>query len=325
MIVLLLSLSLPIILIYYLLHKNNHQSSSKQKNLPPHPPGLPLIGNLHQLAKAPVPHIFLSHLSKIHGPLFQLTLGSVPIIVVSSAKLAKEVLKTQDSVFCSRPKLVAQRKLSYDGADMAFAPYGSHWKEMRRIAAAHLLSPSKVQSFRGVREEEVGRMVGAIARSAAASGSPAAAVDVSAAAMGLTTTLICRIGFGRRYEEQGTELRRFEGLLKELRQLSSAFFVADYLPALSWVDKVSGLNKRLDSAFEKLDSFYHELIDEHLRRQGTTAEEEEEDILGVQIKLEMKSSEPNWDRVKALLMVNIFFFIHLHIFFKQIKILFLIE
>lgn len=303
--ILLLSLALPIVVIY-LLHKNN-QKSAKQKNLPPHPPGLPLIGNLHQLAKAPIPHVFLSHLSKTHGPLLRLNLGSIPIIVISSAKLAKEVLKTQDSLFCSRPKLVAQRKLSYDGADIAFAPYGAHWREMRRIAAGHLLSPTKVQSFRAVREEEVAKMVAEIKR--AGSGSPARAVDLSAAAMGLTTTLICRIGFGRRYEKQGSDLRRFEELLKELRQLSTAFFVSDYLPALSWVDKVSGLNKRLDSAFEKLDSFYQELIDEHLRRDWMATAAEEEDILGVQVKLEMKSSEPNWNRVKALLMVNFFFFL----------------
>ncbi|KAG6384568.1 hypothetical protein SASPL_155612 [Salvia splendens] len=62
--------------------------------------------------------------------------------------------------------------------------------------------------------------------------------------------------------------------------------------------------KRLDSAFEKLDSFYQELIDEHLRGEGV--DDDDEDILGMQITLELNSDKPtNWDRVKALLM-NLF-------------------
>ncbi|KAG6413317.1 hypothetical protein SASPL_126026 [Salvia splendens] len=135
-------------------------------------------------------------------------------------------------------------------------------------------------------------MIAKISRHCASS-SP---VNLSEAAMGLTTTLICRIGFGRRYEDQGTE-----ELLKELRQLLTAFFVSGYFPALSWVDRATGLMKRLDSAFEKLDSFYQELIDEHLR--AGDVDDEEEDILGMQIKLELNSNKPtNWDRVKALLM-----------------------
>ncbi|KAH6819619.1 hypothetical protein C2S51_003222 [Perilla frutescens var. frutescens] len=282
---------------HLLLHKNKKKPSCKN-NLPPGPRGLPLIGNLHQLAGATILHIYLSHLSKIHGPLLRLNLGSTAVVVVSSAKLAKQVLKDQDLTFCSRPKLVAQQKLSYNASDMVFSPYNAHWREVRRIAAAHLLSPTKVQSFRPVREDEVARMVAKIASS------PHPVVDLSAAAMGLTTTLICRIGFGRRYEEQGAERRRLEELLRELRQLTSTFFVSDYFPALSWVDKASGLMKRLDCAFEKLDSFYQELIDDNLRR-GGGGEDQDNNILHTTIKLELDSTQPNWDRVKALLM-NIF-------------------
>ncbi|XP_047940436.1 6,7,8-trihydroxycoumarin synthase-like [Salvia hispanica] len=290
--ILLFSIALSIIFIYYFLYQK-----PTKPNLPPLVPGLPLIGNLHQLSAAPLLHIHLSHLSKLHGPLLRLNLGSNPVIVISSAELAEEVLKHQDSAFCSRPTLVAQRRLSYNAADMAFAPYGPHWRDLRRIAATHLLSPPKVKSFRAVREDEVARMIAKISCHCASS-SP---VNLSEAAMGLTTTLICRIGFGRRYEDQGNELRRFQELLKELRQLLAAFFVSDYFPALSWVDRASGLMNRLDSAFEKLDSFYQELIDEHLR--AGDVDDDEEDILGMQIKLELNSYKPtNWDRVKALLM-----------------------
>ncbi|KAL1564014.1 6,7,8-trihydroxycoumarin synthase-like [Salvia divinorum] len=296
---LLISIALPIFL-FYLVHKCSKKS--RKTNLPPLIPGLPLIGNLHQLSRAPILHTYLSQLSKIHGPILRFNLCSTPTIVVSSAKLAKEVLRNQDLAFCSRPKLVAQQRLSYNAADMVFVPYGEEWREQRRIANVHLLSRIKVQSFRSVREDEVARMVADIARSA--SSSPPGAVNLSAAAMGLTTTLICRTGFGKRYEEQGSELRRFQELLDELGMLLTAFFVSDYFPALSWVDRVSGLTKRLDCAFEKLDSFYQELIDDHLDR-GGTQKDEQDHILGMQIKFELDPTQPIWDRVKALLM-NLF-------------------
>ncbi|KAH0640686.1 hypothetical protein KY290_037921 [Solanum tuberosum] len=60
---------------------------------------------------------------------FSLKFGSTPIVVISSAKLAKEVLKTQDLVFCSRPSLLGQQQLSYTGHDIGFAPYNDHWRE----------------------------------------------------------------------------------------------------------------------------------------------------------------------------------------------------
>ncbi|KAK1370653.1 hypothetical protein POM88_036745 [Heracleum sosnowskyi] len=76
---------------------------SKQsfENLPPGPPRLPIIGNLHQLGN--LPHLSLYKLSKKYGPVMHLELGQVPALVVSSPKMAKEVLKVHDTKCCSRP------------------------------------------------------------------------------------------------------------------------------------------------------------------------------------------------------------------------------
>ncbi|KAG5620285.1 hypothetical protein H5410_005503 [Solanum commersonii] len=115
----------------------------KKNILPPGPLRLPFIGNLHQFDSL-TPHIYFWKLSKKYGKIFSLKLGSTPIIIVPSAKLAKEVMKIQDLAFCSRPSILGQQKLSYNNQDIATSPYNYHWKELRKICVGHLLSLKKV-------------------------------------------------------------------------------------------------------------------------------------------------------------------------------------
>ncbi|CAI0399186.1 unnamed protein product [Linum tenue] len=83
-----------------------------------------------------------------------LKLGCTQVLVVSSAKMAEEVMKTQDLVFCSRPILTGPNHLSYDRRDVSFSPYGAYWREIRKICGVHLFSSTRVQSFSPIREGE---------------------------------------------------------------------------------------------------------------------------------------------------------------------------
>ena len=56
--------------------------------------------------------------------------GRVPVLVVSSADAARDVLKTHD-VFASRPQSKIFEKLMYNGRDVAVAPYGEYWRQMK--------------------------------------------------------------------------------------------------------------------------------------------------------------------------------------------------
>ncbi|KAM7519642.1 hypothetical protein LguiB_018604 [Lonicera macranthoides] len=69
--------------------------------------------------------------------------------------MAKEVIKTHDIAFCSRPVLLGLGKLSYKGLDVAMSPYNDSWREVKKIVTLHLLSSKRVQSFHPIREEEV--------------------------------------------------------------------------------------------------------------------------------------------------------------------------
>ena len=61
-------------------------------------PGLPLIGNLHQL-KDKKPHQTFAKWSEIYGPIYSIRTGASTMVVLNSAEVAKEVSCTSRSIF----------------------------------------------------------------------------------------------------------------------------------------------------------------------------------------------------------------------------------
>ncbi|PON74634.1 Cytochrome P [Trema orientale] len=96
-------------------------TKKQNKNIPPSPPKLPFIGNLHQLGS-----LFrqsFCQLSKRYGPVMLLHLGNVPVLVVSSAEAARVVLKIHDLNSCSRPPLVAAEATMGSFCAAEYFPY----------------------------------------------------------------------------------------------------------------------------------------------------------------------------------------------------------
>ncbi|MFS7913015.1 putative psoralen synthase [Helianthus anomalus] len=132
-----------------LLLLNTFFSSSKSRNnLPPSPPKLQLIGNLHQLGS--FPHRALQAMAQSYGPLMMIHLGTVPILVASSVDAAKEIMKTHDLIFSNRPQKNIPNKLFYACKDIAFSKYGEYWRQVKSIAVLHLLSNKRVYSYQHV-------------------------------------------------------------------------------------------------------------------------------------------------------------------------------
>jgi len=187
---LILCLTVPVFFSFFL----QYRKTLNNPPLPPGPRGLRIIGNLHQLNN-PALYLQLWQISRKYGPIFSLKLGLRPAIVVSSPKLAKEVMKDHDLQFCGRPRLFGQQKLSYNGIDIAFCPYNSYWREIRKLCVVHLLSSIRVSNFSSIRHFEVKQMIRKISMHASSS----KVTNLSDALMSLTSTIICRIAFGRRY------------------------------------------------------------------------------------------------------------------------------
>ncbi|KAK2663621.1 hypothetical protein Ddye_002195 [Dipteronia dyeriana] len=229
-------------------------SSNTHKKLPPSPKKLPIIGNLHQIGLHI--HRSLHSLAQCHGPLMLLHFGKLPILVVSSAEAAQEIMKTHDLIFSSRPKSSIGDKLFYGLKDVAGAPYGEYWRQMRSIFVLQLLSNNRVKSFRTVREEEIALSMKEIENSASLS----LPVNLSEMFSSLTNDVLCRAAFGRKYsgDESG---RKFKELLREFMVLLGALDVGDLIPWLSWINLVTGFNAKVERVTKEFDKFLDEIIE----------------------------------------------------------------
>ncbi|XVF77127.1 hypothetical protein PTKIN_Ptkin14bG0015700 [Pterospermum kingtungense] len=260
--------------------KQTKPNTAIARKLPPGPWTLPLIGNMHQLVSS-LPHKALRDLADKYGPLMQLQLGEVPTVVVSSAEIAKEVMKTNDIIFSQRPYVLTAEILAYNFKGIVFTPYGSYWRQMRKICMMELLSPSRVQSFQSIREEEVSDFIKSIALN------EGSAVNLSEKIFSLSYGITARAAFGKKTKEQ-EEFIRF---IAEVMKLLGGFCLADMYPSCEVLKHISGIRIKLKKLHHDLDKIVDNIVNEHKENRNRTKECIEQgdadlDLVDVLLKLQ---------------------------------------
>ncbi|CAJ1932866.1 unnamed protein product [Sphenostylis stenocarpa] len=256
----------------------NLTKTKSTPNIPPGPWKLPIIGNIPHLV-TPTPHRKLRDLAKIYGPLMHLQLGEVFTVVVSSAECAKEVMKTHDLVFASRPLILASKIIGYDATNISFAPYGNYWRQLRKICTAELLTPKRLNSFKPIREEELSSLIKMIASE---NGS---AFNLSEALLTSTYAIISRAAFGKKCKGQ----EEYISVEKEVLKAAGGFDIGDLFPSATWLQNVTGLRPTLERLHQKCDQILENIIREHKDAKSKAKEgqaEPEEDLVDVLLKFQ---------------------------------------
>ncbi|KAG5414927.1 hypothetical protein IGI04_002494 [Brassica rapa subsp. trilocularis] len=287
MMMILLLLSIICVTILFL----KKQSTGKKISTPRSPSTVPVIGNLHQLGR--YPHRSLCSLSHRYGPRMLLHFGRVPVLVVSSADAAQDVLKTHDRVFASRPRSKIFRKLHYDGRDVGLAPYGEYWRQMKSVCVLHLLSNKMVRSFRDVRKEEIRIVMENIRKS------NSSRINLSKLLASLTNDVICRVAFGKKYGGDTD----FMELIERFEKLLGSFSIGTYVPWLAWLDWISGLDAEVEKTKNDFDEFLERVVQDHVDGGG-----DKNDFVHVLLAIQREKSigfEIDRISIKAIIM-NIF-------------------
>lgn len=278
--------------------------STSTNSSPPSPPKLPIIGNLHQLGQ----HLqrSLQTLAQRHGPLMLLHFGSVPVLVVSSDETAREIMKTHDITFANRPKNTFFKKICYNFKDVASAPYGEYWRQMKSICVLNLLSNTRVRSFRAVREEETKSMIDNITKHCSSSpSSVSSAFNLSEMLETLTNDVICRVALGRKYSDGGECGRTFKKLAGELMLVMSRIHIGDYIPWLAWIARLNGLDAKFDDLAKRFDEFLEIVVQEHMDEfDGLTKNEDQKDLVDVLLCLQADSPIDRVSIKAVILVIN---------------------
>ncbi|XLU47250.1 hypothetical protein S245_042064, partial [Arachis hypogaea] len=278
-------------------NKKKRKSKNNIKNLPPSPPKLPIIGNLHQLGKNP--HISLQTLSQKYGPIIHLQLGEVPTVVVSSSKVAKEVLRTHDLALASRPQLYSAKYLFYNCTNVVFSPYGAYWRHIRKICILEILSSKRVQSYSSAREQEVARLVQRVAETYPR------ACNLSRMLGLYANDILCRVAFGRDFSVEGEYQRHgFQKMLDEYQELLGGFSVGDFFPSLEFIHGLTGAKSRLKETSRRFDQLFDQILDEH-KGCNNNKVDEEKDLVDVLLEVQKNGSHEmplTTDNIKAIIL-----------------------
>ncbi|XP_077230005.1 cytochrome P450 77A3-like [Tasmannia lanceolata] len=139
----------------------SRKTKPNQLNLPPGPPGWPIVGNLLQVARSEKPFIhFVRDIIPKYGPIFTLKMGTRTLIIVSSAELAHEALVVNGQIFASRPSENPTRYIfSCNKFTVNAAIYGPVWRSLRRNMVSGMLSSTRVREFYSLRNSSMDRLI----------------------------------------------------------------------------------------------------------------------------------------------------------------------
>ncbi|KAK6126621.1 hypothetical protein DH2020_039631 [Rehmannia glutinosa] len=239
-----------------------------------------------------VPHRALHNLALKYGPVMHLQLGELSVVVVSSPDAAKQVMKTHDLNFASRPSILAAEIISYGCTSISFGPHGDYWRQLRKICTLELLSTKRVQSFRSLRENVFLDLTRWIASQD--EGSP---VNLTEKLYSSTYDLITRAALGKQTKEQ----EKLLPIIKQVIELGAGFDIGDVYPSISLLQKISGLRKRLMRLHKEADMILEDIIHDHRIDKNS---DESEDLLDVLLKFQDDALQLplTTDNIKAVVM-----------------------
>ncbi|XP_027329251.1 isoflavone 3'-hydroxylase-like isoform X2 [Abrus precatorius] len=236
--------------------------SRRIRNLPPGPPTLPIIGNLHHL-KQPI-HRTFSALSQTYGDILSLWFGSRLVVVVSSPSLVQECFTKNDIVLANRPRFIAGKYIFYNYTTLGSASYGDHWRNLRRITTIDVLSTNRLNSFLGIRRDETKRLIWKLGQDATCH--EPTKVELRSRLTEMTFNAMMRMISGKRYYGEDIdvtdveEAKQFREIITEMLSLFGANNKSDFLPLLRY--RIND-DKRLKRIGKRADAFLQGLIEEH--------------------------------------------------------------
>ncbi|GMN33487.1 hypothetical protein TIFTF001_004191 [Ficus carica] len=223
------------------------------------PRGLPVFGSLFTLSRG-LAHRVLASMAwgRAETQLMALSLGSTPLVVASDPHTAREILTSPH--FADRPLKQSAKSLMFARA-IGFAPNGTYWRLLRRIASSHLFSPRRILAHEGGRRVECTAMLRNVSTEQKLLGFVSLRNHLQAASLNNIMSSV----FGKRYEpaHDSEELEELKDMVREGFELLGAFNWSDYVPWLSFFYDPFCINERCAKLVPRVRELVLGIIEQH--------------------------------------------------------------
>ncbi|KAI3834245.1 hypothetical protein MKX03_030052 [Papaver bracteatum] len=214
------------------------------KNLPPSPPSYPIIGHLHILKK-PLHRTFHSLSNKF------------------------ECLSKNDVVFANRPPFLSGKHFGYNFTALGWAPYGQHWRNLRRISTIEVFSWNSIQSSSRIRKEEIESVINQLVGRFNGGEGGFVKVEMKSLFLELVFNVMVRIVAGKKVIDYGNGEDKKKIELDNLREIfvpNMSMNLVDLFPVLKWVNFIIGFDKKLAYVHRKRDAYLQNLVVERRKK-----------------------------------------------------------
>ncbi|XP_043367466.1 cytochrome P450 1B1 [Dermochelys coriacea] len=232
---------------------------------PPGPFPWPLIGNAAQLGSAP--HLTFARLARTYGDVFQLRLGSRPVVVLNGERAIRAALVRQGAAFAGRPRFPSFQLVS-GGRSLAFGGYSELWKLQRRLAHATVRafsggSPAPRRLLEQHLLGEARALVALLVRGSAGG----AFLDPARGLLVAVANVMGALCFGRRSGHGDAHFLRLVGRNEQFGRAVGAGSLVDALP---WLRRFPNPGRAAYRAFRQLNrDFYSFVRGKFLQRRGS--------------------------------------------------------
>lgn len=129
----------------------------REKHLPPGPPTLPILGNIHQIPKKGA-HFQFTKWAQQYGGLYTLKLGTGTAAVITDRRLIKELIDKKSAIYSDRPKSYVADLIS-SGDHILLMKHGQQWRSTRKLLHGSVMEKVVDEQHLPLQEAEARQMI----------------------------------------------------------------------------------------------------------------------------------------------------------------------
>ncbi|XP_063298138.1 cytochrome P450 2C31-like isoform X2 [Pelobates fuscus] len=295
------SVLLLVAVVLFLLKFYYGRQGNGDKNFPPGPKPLPLIGNIHHLIlKKQKPHKTFQEMAEKYGSIFTIHLGFEKIVILCGYETVKDALINHADEFSERPYLPLMEALA-KGNGLIFS-HGENAKVMRRFTLSTLRDFGMgKKSIEGKIIEECDLLVEEFRSN---KGKPFDNSELMTAAV---ANIIVVLLLGQRFEFNSPILLKLMMLFQECLKIMSgpmALLYSAYPSVMRWIP---GSHKTIFNYAEKTRDFFRESFIKYNEELDMNDQRNLIDAFLVKQKEEKSSAQKFFHNDNLLSLVNTLF------------------